>query len=121
MPCRSPFLKRAGGTVALIGLTAGLLSQETGPTATTSELALRVPVLYVVRAQYRPDHHNTATFFPRAEHEYNNGTFTPGGALKVAGDGPGGLHTATKTEWPKCVVLQSVAAPKQAIGGGYAT
>ena len=41
------------------------------------------PILFVVRQQYRPDHHNTATFFPSAAHEYNDGTFTPGGALKV--------------------------------------
>ena len=41
------------------------------------------PLLFVVRRQYRPDHHNTATFFPSARHEYNDGAFTPGGALKV--------------------------------------
>jgi hypothetical protein len=41
------------------------------------------PILFVVRHQYRPDHHNTATFFPSARHEYNDGAFTPGGALKV--------------------------------------
>jgi hypothetical protein len=46
-------------------------------------LALPQPVLFVVRHQYRPDHHNTATFFPSARHEYNDGAFTPGGALKV--------------------------------------
>lgn len=40
-------------------------------------------LLFVVRHQYRPDHHNTATFFPAAQHEYNDGTFTPGGALKA--------------------------------------
>ena len=44
---------------------------------------LRQPILFVVRHQYRPDHHNTATFFPSARHEYNDGAFTPGGALKV--------------------------------------
>ena len=41
------------------------------------------PLLFVVRKQYRRDHHNTATFFPSARHEYNNGAFTGGGALKV--------------------------------------
>jgi len=79
----SLFRKRAGGTIVLLGLTVGMLSQETGPASDPSGLTLRVPILYVVREQYRPDHHNTATFFPRAKHEYNNGTFTPGGALKV--------------------------------------
>jgi hypothetical protein len=46
-------------------------------------LVSRAPLLFVVRQQYRPDHHNTATFFPSAAHEYNDGTFTPGGAIKV--------------------------------------
>lgn len=40
------------------------------------------PILFVVRHQYRPDHHNTATFFPAARQEYNDGRFTPGAALK---------------------------------------
>lgn len=46
-------------------------------------LLRRHPLLFVVRHQYRPDHHNTATFFPSARREYNNGEFTPGGALKL--------------------------------------
>ncbi len=41
------------------------------------------PILYVSRPQYKPDHHNTATFFPNARGEYNSGSFTAGGALKV--------------------------------------
>ena len=41
------------------------------------------PLLFVVRRQYLPDHHNTATFFPVAAHEYNTGAFTPGSALKT--------------------------------------
>ena len=40
------------------------------------------PLLFVVREQYRADHHNTATFFPSARHEHNDGHFSPGGALK---------------------------------------
>lgn len=46
-------------------------------------LVSRHEILYVVRHQYRPDHHNTATFFPSARHEYNDGAFTPGGSLKA--------------------------------------
>jgi hypothetical protein len=46
-------------------------------------LLTRAPLLFIVRQQYRPDHHNTATFFPSAAHEHNDGAFTPGGALKV--------------------------------------
>ena len=58
------------------------------------------PFVFVVRQQYRPDHHNTATFFPAAAGEYNNGEFTPGGALKVIDFARGGevrtlLETAT--------------------------
>ncbi len=48
------------------------------------------PLLFVVRSQYRPDHHNTATFFPSAAHEYNDGAFTPGGALRVIDFANGG-------------------------------
>ena len=48
------------------------------------------PLLFVVRKQYRNDHHNTATFFPAALHEYNDGAFTPGGALKAIDFASGG-------------------------------
>lgn len=41
------------------------------------------PILYVVRHQYKPDHHNTHNFFPSAQHEYNDGSYSPGGALKI--------------------------------------
>lgn len=51
------------------------------------------PILFVVRNQYRPDHHNTATFFPSARHECNDGAFTPGGALKVVDFARGGQVT----------------------------
>ncbi len=53
-------------------------------------LLTQAPLLFVVRSQYRPDHHNTATFFPGAAHEYNDGAFTPGGALKVIDFASGG-------------------------------
>jgi hypothetical protein len=41
------------------------------------------PIVFTVRSQYNPGHHNTETFFPAAEHECNSGSFTPGGALKI--------------------------------------
>ncbi|MBM3891039.1 MAG: hypothetical protein FJ388_18150, partial [Verrucomicrobia bacterium] len=41
------------------------------------------PILFVARQQYTRGHHNTETFFPAAQHEYNTGKFTPGGAMKV--------------------------------------
>ncbi len=53
-------------------------------------LVREAPILFVVRTQYRSDHHNTATFFPGAEHEYNDGAFTPGGALKLIDFAQGG-------------------------------
>ncbi|MDR3182482.1 MAG: hypothetical protein LBT89_06105 [Planctomycetaceae bacterium] len=41
------------------------------------------PIVFTERHQYRPDHHNTATFFPSAANEYNDGKFTPGGRLML--------------------------------------
>jgi hypothetical protein len=41
------------------------------------------PIIFVVRNQYQRDHHNTATFFPSAQNEHNDGKFTSGGALKL--------------------------------------
>jgi hypothetical protein len=43
---------------------------------------LQTPFVFVTRYQYRGDHHNTATFFPAAENEFNTGRYVPGGALK---------------------------------------
>jgi hypothetical protein len=39
------------------------------------------PLLYVVRSQYRPDHHNTETMFQTGE--CNTGSYEPGGPLKT--------------------------------------
>jgi hypothetical protein len=55
------------------------------------------PLLYVVRRQYRPDHHNTATFFPAAQYEYNDGQFTPGAALKVVDSKVGNTSVVLQT------------------------
>jgi len=57
---------------------------------TANPLVSDQPLLFVVREQYRPDHHNTATFFPNALHEFNDGRFSPGGALKRIDFGKGG-------------------------------
>lgn len=54
------------------------------------EVAREHPILFVVRHQYAPDHHNTATFFPKARTEYNDGVFTGGSALKVIDPKSGG-------------------------------
>jgi hypothetical protein len=61
------------------------------------------PLLFVVRRQFTPDHHNTATFFPKAKTEYNNGSFTGGGALKILDFRAGGRLT-TLIEFPEGVV-----------------
>lgn len=59
-----------------------------------SKIALSHPALYgkqlvfVTRNQYKGDHHNTHTMFPSYAGEYNIGTFSPGGAIKL-------LQTAT--------------------------
>jgi hypothetical protein len=67
------------------------------------DLVLRQPILFVVRHQYRPDHHNTATFFPSARREHNDGAFSPGGALKMIDMARGGQVT-TLLEVPEGVI-----------------
>jgi hypothetical protein len=67
------------------------------------------PLLFVVRAQYVPDHHNTATMFQTGE--INTGSFRGGGALKmmlVVPPGPdakaAAIAATTIYETPKGVV-----------------
>jgi hypothetical protein len=67
----------ASGTKQLL---AGQRSAE--KTNKSNQLELP-PIVFTVRHQYKVDHHNTATFFPSAKHEHNNGRFIPGGALKL--------------------------------------
>jgi len=49
------------------------------------------PILFVVRRQYRGDHHNTATMFQTGE--INTRSFTSGGAMKAIDFGTGGEIT----------------------------
>jgi hypothetical protein len=49
------------------------------------------PILYVVRPQYKLDHHSTATIFQTSE--INEGSFQGGGALKTIDFGNGGRVT----------------------------
>lgn len=79
------------------------LSDFARVTLLANPLVTRHPLLFVVREQYRPDHHNTATFFPSARHEYNNGHFTPGGALKTIDLANGGT-VRTLLEAPDGVI-----------------
>ena len=61
------------------------------------------PLLFVVRRQYARDHHNTATFFPKARSEYNDGAFTGGGALKTL-DLHDGARVRTLLDLPAGIV-----------------
>ncbi|MHC4519003.1 MAG: TolB family protein, partial [Planctomycetota bacterium] len=51
-------------------------------------LVIRAPILFVVRAQYKSDHHNTATMFQAGE--INTASFRGGGALKAIDLAQGG-------------------------------
>jgi hypothetical protein len=55
------------------------------------------PIVFVVRHQYKRDHHNTATFFPSAKNEHNDGRFTGGGALKLRRS-DGGVETLVEAQ-----------------------
>lgn len=55
------------------------------------------PILFVVRKQYRPDHHNTETMFQTGE--INIGSFDGGGAIKTIDFAQGG-KTRTLLEVP---------------------
>ena len=58
------------------------------------------PILFVVRHQYKPDHHNTATMFQTGE--INTASFQGGGAIKTIHFGRGGEVT-TLLEVPEGV------------------
>ncbi len=80
--------------VAAIVLPAGSISVAAEPAV--SELpGLRClggrPILFVVRHQYRRDHHNTATMFQTGE--INTGSFQGGGALKTLDPSSGAVNT----------------------------
>ncbi|MCX6905073.1 MAG: hypothetical protein NTW03_16655, partial [Verrucomicrobia bacterium] len=81
------FLKRLGRMETTLGTNAPTASadflQLQREALLANPLVCDQPLLFVVRRQYQHDHHNTATFFPSAQSEYNDGAFTPGGALKA--------------------------------------
>ena len=70
---------------------------------TANPLVSSQPILFVARQQFRPDHHNTATFFPKAHTEYNNGAFTPGAALKTVSFAQG-KAIKVLLDWPAGVI-----------------
>jgi hypothetical protein len=83
-PQGAAYLRRLDALEA--GLAAGDAEAETAFAALQREalvanpLVSGQPLLYVVRRQYRPDHHNTETMFQTGE--INTGSFVGGGALK---------------------------------------
>ena len=108
-PRGEEFLARLDG---LTGLGAGTVDRE--PEELTAEIeALRrqvllanhlvsgQPILFVVRRQYRSDHHNTATMFQTGE--INTQSFEGGGALKTIDFAHGGRVT-TLVDLPEGVV-----------------
>ena len=52
-------------------------------------------ILFVVRKQYKSDHHNTATMFVTGE--INTGSFSPGGAMKIFNPATGKTTTLLET------------------------
>ncbi|MDR3309711.1 MAG: hypothetical protein LBS80_07145 [Tannerella sp.] len=61
--------------------------------------AVKLPqIVFVTRHQYTSGHHNTETFFPATINEYNDGRFTPGGALKILDPQSGRTVTLLETE-----------------------
>jgi hypothetical protein len=55
------------------------------------------PILFVTHAQYQRDHHNTHDFFPSAQHEFNQGKFVPGSAMKILHPETGKTTTLLET------------------------
>lgn len=78
--------------VALLWLSfAGVCVAEESKT-------VKVPILFVTHLQYRNDHHNTHDFFPAAKHEFNGGSFTGGGALKILDPSARQIQTLLETK-----------------------
>lgn len=62
---------------------------------------LKSPILFVVRPQYKPDHHNTATMFQKGE--INEASFEGGSSLKVIDFSQGGA-VKTLLECPEGII-----------------
>ena len=83
--------------LALACPAAGAENAKAGPCAPLREamaanpLLAERPILFVVRQQYRRDHHNTATMFQTGE--INTGSFQGGGALKTFDPATGKVAT----------------------------
>ncbi len=79
-----------------LGLALAALSCTATAAATLDRSGLAAmldgrPILFVVRQQYRPDHHNTETMFQTGE--INTGSFTGSSALKTFDPATGAVKT----------------------------
>ncbi|MCK5863428.1 MAG: hypothetical protein KAH38_13140, partial [Candidatus Hydrogenedentes bacterium] len=83
--------KHADGVTKKMLEEARLLLLEKQSILLNNPLVTKYPILFVVRHQYKVDHHNTATIFQTGE--VNTGSFTPGGALKLIDVKAGGTVT----------------------------
>lgn len=76
-------------TSIIIGFCFLLSSQAVSKGAESVDL--EGDILFVVRKQYKPDHHNTATIFQAGE--INAGSFVGGGAMKIFNPSTGSTKT----------------------------
>ncbi len=77
----TPALVAAAALALLLAAPAATTRPRTPESLLEEPALLAHPILYVVRPQYRPDHHSTETMFQTGE--INTGSFVGGGALKV--------------------------------------
>ena len=62
---------------------------------TANPLIARYPLIFIVREQYLPDHHNSATIFQTGE--VNTASFRGGGAMKALDPATGDVRTLVET------------------------
>jgi len=77
------------------------ISPQQGQALLANPLVTAHPILFVVRPQYKSDHHNTATMFVTGE--INTASFQGGGALKAIDLAQGGAIT-TLLEAPEGII-----------------
>ena len=100
-----PYSKTAVFFVLAMLPFAGTLTYAQTPQPEVHQAGhLTVPgqgILFVVRRQYKPDHHNTETMFQTGE--INTASFEGGGALRVL-DPAGGNTVRTLLETPDGII-----------------
>ncbi|NUQ65628.1 MAG: PD40 domain-containing protein [Pirellulales bacterium] len=89
MSCDS--IARCAGAAAVVLGALISVSQAESPRMPPEIRGLGRPILFVVRRQYLPDHHNTETMFQTGE--INTASFRGGGALKTFDPATGAVGT----------------------------